>query len=45
MPSARLAELTVTPSCGLAGLSPALAVARQRLAIDVARRLADRAQA
>lgn len=45
MPSARLGDLAVTPSCGLSGLSPAQAVARQRLAVDVARRLADRPSA
>ncbi len=43
MPMATLADLAVTPACGLAGLSAAEAVARQRLVVDVARELAQRA--
>ncbi len=43
MPPSGLAGLTVTPSCGLAGLAPAVAVARQRRVVDVARELAERA--
>ena len=43
LPAGSLADLAVTPSCGLAGLSPAAAVARQRLVVDVARELAHRA--
>lgn len=39
-----LAGVTVTPACGLAGCAPAEAIARQRQVIDVARRLAARAQ-
>ncbi len=39
-----LARVTVTPACGLAGSTPAEAIARQRAVIDIARRLAARAR-
>lgn len=39
MPRKALDEIAVTPSCGLAGLSPDLAVHRQRQAVQVAREL------
>lgn len=43
MPPAALADAAVTPACGLAGLTPAVAVARQRLVVDVAKELAQTA--
>lgn len=43
LPVADLDRLVVTPSCGLAGATPADALARQRAAVEVARRLSDRA--
>ncbi len=43
MPSAGLADLAVTPSCGLAGATAAEAIERQRRCVEVARALADRA--
>ncbi|HOF63594.1 MAG TPA: methionine synthase [Dermatophilaceae bacterium] len=39
-----LAAVTVTPTCGLAASTPAEAIARQRAVVDIARRLAARAQ-
>lgn len=39
-----LARVTVTPACGLAGSTPAEAIARQRAVVDIARRLAARAR-
>lgn len=43
MPPTSLTAVAITPACGLAGLTPAAAVARQRLAVEVARHLAQRA--
>jgi hypothetical protein len=43
MPPGALGAAAVTPACGLAGLTPADAVARQRLVVDVARELAQTA--
>ncbi len=43
MPPGSLAALAVTPTCGLAGLSPAAAVRRQRVVVDVAREIVQRA--
>lgn len=40
MPRAGLGALAITPACGLAGLSPAQAVDRQRRTVEVARELA-----
>ncbi len=40
MPRGGLADLVVTPTCGLAGSDPAEAVSRQRACVDVARELA-----
>ncbi|GAA3611764.1 methionine synthase [Marihabitans asiaticum] len=37
----RLAQVRVTPSCGLAGLPPSAAVGSQRLAVEVARSLTE----
>lgn len=42
MPSARLAEVTVTPACGLPGLTPPQAVTVQRVAADAARELTEK---
>jgi methionine synthase II (cobalamin-independent) len=44
LPVARLAELVVTPTCGLAGLAPAEALAAQRRVVEVARELTERSQ-
>ena len=38
---ARLAQVTITPACGLAGLTPSSAVRAQRTIVDAARELAD----
>ena len=43
MPAHSLQDLAVTPACGLAGLSLEEATERQRLAVEVARHLRDRA--
>lgn len=43
LPIARLADLTVTPTCGLAGLSPDAAAAATRDTIDLGRALAETA--
>jgi len=43
MPLSRLADLVVTPACGLAGLTPQQARDVQRVCIDSARELAERA--
>ncbi|MGV1008292.1 MAG: methionine synthase [Dermatophilaceae bacterium] len=43
MPQQTLAGLTVTPACGLAGLGVDAAADRQRLVVEVARHLRDRA--
>lgn len=43
LPAAALADLVVSPACGLAGLSPADAVLRQRACLEVARFVSDRA--
>ncbi len=43
MPAQSLQDLAVTPACGLAGLSLQEANERQRLAVEVARHLRDRA--
>jgi methionine synthase II (cobalamin-independent) len=45
LPAAALATLVVSPACGLAGLTPAAARAAQRATVDVAREVAERAQA
>jgi hypothetical protein len=45
MPAARLADLVVTPACGLAGLTPMQARGVQQVCIDSARELAERADA
>lgn len=42
MPQGGLADLVVTPACGLAGLAPDLARAVQRAAVDVASELDER---
>jgi len=39
----RLADIVVTPACGLAGLTPGPARDVQRVCIDSARELAERA--
>ncbi|KGN37018.1 methionine synthase [Knoellia subterranea] len=44
MPSARLADVTVTPACGLPALTPRGAVAVQRVAVDTARELTEKEQ-
>lgn len=44
MPGQTLLDLAVTPACGLAGLSFQEATQRQRLVVDVARELGERAQ-
>jgi methionine synthase II (cobalamin-independent) len=44
MPSARLADVTVTPACGLPSLPPAGAVVVQRVAVDAARELTEKEQ-
>jgi hypothetical protein len=43
MPLSRLSDLVVTPACGLAGLTPARARDVQRVCIDSARELTERA--
>jgi methionine synthase II (cobalamin-independent) len=43
MPVSRLADIVVTPACGLAGLTPGQARDVQRVCIDSARELAERA--
>lgn len=43
LPAARLSDLVVTPACGLAGLTPVQARDVQRVCIDSARELAERA--
>jgi methionine synthase II (cobalamin-independent) len=43
LPAGRLADLVVTPACGLAGLTPQQARDVQRVCIDSARELAERA--
>lgn len=42
MPQGGLADIVVTPACGLAGLTPDLARVAQRAAVDVARELDER---
>lgn len=42
MPQSRLADIVVTPACGLAGLAPDVARAVQRAAVDVAAELDER---
>jgi hypothetical protein len=44
MPSARLADVTLTPACGLPSLPPAGAVVVQRVAVDAARELTEKEQ-
>lgn len=44
MPSAHLADVTVVPTCGLAGLTPREAVDLQRVAIDTAGELTEKEQ-
>jgi len=44
MPPARLGDLIVTPTCGLAGLSPEAAIARQRACLQVAGELTNSAE-
>ncbi|MDN5766710.1 MAG: methionine synthase [Humibacillus sp.] len=44
MPLTRLADLVVTPACGLAGASPQLAAALQRSATEAAAELDERSQ-
>jgi methionine synthase II (cobalamin-independent) len=44
MPPAHLDELVVTPTCGLAGLSPSAAVTRQRACLQVAAELVTRSR-
>lgn len=43
LPAERLGAVTVAPSCGLAGLTPGAAVARQRRCVEVARQLGEAA--
>jgi hypothetical protein len=43
LPVSRLADIVVTPACGLAGLTPGQARDVQRVCIDSARELAERA--
>jgi hypothetical protein len=43
MPVERLADLAVTPACGLAGLTPEGAAGVTSVCVDVARELAERA--
>ena len=45
LPAGRLADLVVTPACGLAGLTPDQARSVQQVCIDTAHELADRAAA
>jgi hypothetical protein len=42
MPQGGLADIVVTPACGLAGLDPDVARAVQRAAVDVASELDER---
>ena len=44
LPLSALADVTVTPACGLPGLTPQGAVAVQRVAIDAARELTEKEQ-
>lgn len=44
MPLSSLADVVVTPACGLAGQSPHVARAVQRAAVDAAKELAERSQ-
>lgn len=44
LPTSALTDVVLTPACGLAGSTPAGAVAAQRVAVRAARALADRAQ-
>lgn len=44
LPLASLTDVTVTPTCGLPGLTPQGAIGVQRVAIDVARELTDKEQ-
>lgn len=43
MPPAHLDRIVVTPTCGLANLTPAAAIDRQRACLQVAAELASRA--
>jgi methionine synthase II (cobalamin-independent) len=45
MPLSSLADVVVTPACGLAGQSPQVARAVQRAAVEAAQELAERSQA
>lgn len=45
LPVSRLADLAVTPACGLAGLTPGQARSVQQVCIDTAHELADRSTA
>lgn len=44
LPLSALADVTITPTCGIAGLTPQGAVGVQRVAIDVARELTEKEQ-